>query len=128
MVNHTEQAEYFRRVDINSNVKYLPNNSYIRMSVIKVHNDANHSEFRIDMSEKGTWSFTDGYLLISPTEFKDRSSKQNQDFTQDQLDIVTQFFKMDAQQSRRVDVVNQNTLLLTGLSHDSVTLYAHKLP
>lgn len=124
----SEHAELLRRVDINSNVKYLPNHNYIRMSVIKVYHEADHSDIRINMSENGTWSMTDGYLLISPTEFKDSSANQNRDFTQDQLDIVTQFFKMDAQQSRRVDVVNQNTLLLTGLSHDSVTLYAHKLP
>lgn len=124
----TGQAEHLRHVDINSNVKYLPNNTYIRVSVIKVYNQDNHADTNIEISERGDWTMSDGYLLISPTEFKDISANQSRDFTQEQLDIVTQFFRMDAQQSRRIDIVKQNTLLLTSLNHDSVTLYAHDLP
>jgi transmembrane regulatory protein ToxS len=122
------QPKQWRRVDINSNVKYLPNNTYIRVSVIKVYSEIDDTSSNIDISENGTWTMSDGYLLISPSKFKDISANQSRDFSQDQLDIVTQFFKMDAQQSRRIDVVNQNTLLLTGLTHDSVALYGHDLP
>lgn len=116
-----------RRVDVNSNVKYLPNQTYIRVSTIKVYAQT-QPELNINISESGSWALSDGYLLISPTEFKDLSSNQNNSFTQEQLDIVTQFFKMEAQQSRRIDVVNSDTLLLVSLNHDSVTLFARPLP
>jgi transmembrane regulatory protein ToxS len=119
-----------RRVDVNSNVKYLPNHTYIRVSVLKVYSQGKGKEAgsSIDISESGTWALSDGYLLISPTEFKDVSANQSKDFTKDQLDIVTQFFKMDAQQSRRIDVIDRNTLLLISLNHDSVTLFSPNIP
>ncbi len=120
-------ADQVRRVDVNSNVKYLPNQTYIRVSAIKVYAQQ-QPELNINISESGNWSLSDGYLLISPTEFKDLSTNQNNSFTHEQLDIVKQFFKMEAQQSRRIDVVNSNTLLLVSLNHDSVTLYARPLP
>lgn len=115
-----------KKVEVTSNVKYLPNATYIRVSVIKLFADeySKVPETTIDMSETGSWSLSENYLLISPSEFKDISSKQSKDFSAEQLDIVTQFFKMDAQQSRRVDVVDEHTLLLTSLNHDSTLLYS----
>ncbi len=65
------------------------------------------------------------YLLVSPTEFKDVSSAQSKDFTQEQLDLITQLFKMDSEQSRRVDIVNDKTLLLTSLNHGSTVLFGN---
>ncbi|ASU21833.1 hypothetical protein CCZ37_04155 [Vibrio qinghaiensis] len=112
-----------RRVDVTSNVKYLPNGTYIRMSNVKLFSVGGEGESFINISEKGTWDISDSYLLISPTEFKDISSSQSKDFTPEQLDLITQFFKMDAQQNRRIDVVNEKTLLLTSLSHGSTVLF-----
>ncbi len=126
-IAQSAQVEPVRRVDVKSNVKYLPNHTYIRVSVIKVYSQEK-TESSIDISENGTWALSDGYLLISPTEFKDISSNQSKDFSKEQLDIITQFFKMDAQQSRRIDVINQNTLLLNSLNRDSITLFAPSIP
>jgi transmembrane regulatory protein ToxS len=50
------------------------------------------------------------------------SSPQTKDFTKEQLELITQLFKMDAEQSRRIDIVNDKTLLLTSLSHGSTVL------
>ncbi|MGB6293317.1 MAG: regulatory protein ToxS [Vibrio anguillarum] len=112
-----------RRVDVNSNVKYLPNGTYIRMSNVKLFAVGGESESFINISETGIWDISDSYLLISPSEFKNISSSQSKDFTPEQLELITQFFKMDAQQSRRIDVVNEKTLLLTSLSHGSTVLF-----
>lgn len=115
-----------RRVDVMSNVKYLPNGTYIRVSIIKLFAEGSSApESTINISESGEWDISDNYLLISPTDFKDISANQSKDFTPEQLALVTQFFKMDAQQSRRIDVVNDKTLLLTSLSNGSNVLFTN---
>ncbi|MGD8233346.1 regulatory protein ToxS [Vibrio sp. TRT 1302] len=114
-----------RKANVVSNVKYLPNNTYIRVATVRLYGNDTENESIINISETGTWDISDNYLLVSPTEFKDVSSAQSKDFTEDQLSLITQLFKMDAQQSRRIDIVNDKTLLLTSLSHGSTVLFTN---
>ncbi|MGC9422329.1 MULTISPECIES: regulatory protein ToxS [Vibrio] len=114
------------RVDVVSNVKYLPNGSYLRVSTVKLYSaEQTIAENVINISESGQWNISSNYLLISPTEFKDMSSAYTKEFTPEQLQLITQLFKVDAQQSRRIDVVNDKTLLLTSLSHGSTVLFGN---
>ncbi len=114
------------RVDVISNVKYLPNGSYLRVSLVKLYStEQTVAESIINISESGEWSISGNYLLISPIEFKDASSAYSKDFTPEQLQLITQLFKVDAQQSRRIDVVNDKTLLLTSLNHGSTVLFGN---
>lgn len=118
-----ESVGPLRRLDMLSNVKYLPNGTYVRASVVKLYAvDKTVPESVINITESGEWDVSDNYLLVSPTEFKDVSPTQSQEFTQQQLDLITQLFKMDSEQSRRIDIVNDKTLLLTNLSHGSTVL------
>ncbi|WP_165310609.1 regulatory protein ToxS [Vibrio ziniensis] len=114
-----------RKVDIESNVKYLSNGIYSRSSTVILYSNGQEAENILNISETGNWDVSDNYLLISPTKFRNVSQSQNQDFTQEELELVTQFFKMDAQQSRRVDIVNKKTLLLTSLSQGSIVLFSN---
>ncbi len=119
-----------RKVDVTSNVKYLNNGTYIRVATVRLYADElsaktvteTETDNIIHISETGVWEISDKYLLVSPTEFKDISSAQSKDFTEDELKVITQIFKMDAQQSRRIDIVNEKTLLLTSLNHGSTIL------
>lgn len=121
-----ESVGPLRKVDVSSNVKYLPNNTYIRVATVRLYSGNDKSqESIINISETGEWDISDNYLLVSPTEFKDVSSAQSKDFTEAQLELITQIFKMDAQQSRRIDIVNEKTLLLTSLSHGSTVLFTN---
>jgi len=120
-----ESVGPLRKVEVTSNVKYLPNNTYIRVATVRLFPHNAKTESIINISETGEWDISDNYLLVSPTEFKDVSSAQSKDFSAEQLDLITQIFKMDAQQSRRIDVVNTNTLLLTSLSHGSTVLFSN---
>lgn len=114
-----------RKVDVVSNVKYLPNGSYIRVATIRLFANSEQSDSVINISETGDWEISDNYLLISPKEFKDVSSAQSKDFTDVQLQLIKQLFKMDSQLSRRIDIVNDKTLLLTSLSHGSTVLFSN---
>lgn len=120
-----ESVGPLRKVNVVSNVKYLPNNTYIRVATVRLYGNDADNESIISISETGSWDISDNYLLVSPTEFKDVSSAQSKDFTAEQLDLITQLFKMDAQQSRRIDIVNTKTLLLTSLSHGSTVLFTN---
>ncbi|SDH65888.1 transmembrane regulatory protein ToxS [Vibrio xiamenensis] len=111
-----------RKAVVNSNVKYLPNGHYIRVAMITLYSENSADSSTLNFSETGEWSISDSYLLVSPTEFKDVSSQQSKSFTRTQLALITQLFKVDAQQSRRIDVVNDKTLLLTSLNHGSTIL------
>ncbi|MHC6526637.1 MULTISPECIES: regulatory protein ToxS [unclassified Vibrio] len=114
-----------RKVAVDSNVKYLPNGTYIRVSSVRLFAENTANQSVINISETGEWNISDNYLLITPTEFKDISSADSKDFTQEQLELITQIFKMDAQQSRRIDVINEKSLLLTSLSHGSTVLFTN---
>lgn len=114
-----------RRVDISSNVKYLPNGTYVRVSNVVLYANNDDPQNIMNISETGKWDVSDNYLLVSPTKFRNVSQSQSQEFTQEELELVTQFFKMEAQQSRRVDIVNNKTLLLTSLNYGSTVLFSN---
>ncbi|MCW8332674.1 regulatory protein ToxS [Vibrio paucivorans] len=120
-----ESVGPLRKADVNSNVKYLPNGTYIRVSTVRLFAENTDNEVLINISESGEWDISDNYLLVSPKEFKDVSSAQSKDFTEEQLNLITQLFKMDAQQSRRIDVINEKALLITSLSHGSTVLFTN---
>jgi len=114
-----------RKVELSSNAKYLPNGTYLRMSVVRLYGTQTSPANVINISETGQWEINDNYLLVSPTEFKDVTSAQRQDFSQEQLELITQVIKMDAEQSRRIDIVNPKALLLTSLNHGSTVLFSN---
>ncbi|CAE6952715.1 Transmembrane regulatory protein ToxS [Vibrio sp. B1REV9] len=123
-VSSDSEVGPLRRVNVESNVKYLPNGDYIRVANIKLFaQDGDTADSTINISERGRWEISDNYLLVSPSEFKDVSASQSKDFSEAQLRLITQIFKLDAEQSRRIDVVNEKTLLLTSLNHGSTVLF-----
>lgn len=100
-----------RKVELSSNAKYLPNGTYLRMSVVRLYGTQTAPANVINISETGQWDINDNYLLVSPTEFKDVTSAQRQDFSEEQLELITQVIKMDAEQSRRIDIVDRKSVV-----------------
>jgi transmembrane regulatory protein ToxS len=113
------------RLEMSANVKYLPGGEYIRESSMRLFGDDPETHTLIKISEMGTWTISDNYLLISPREFKDTATAQSDEFTYEQLAMIKQFLKMEAQQSRRIDIVNEKTLLLTSLNQGSSILFSN---
>lgn len=125
-----EMAQRFgeiNKVHVNSNVKYLPNSTYVRVSRVSLINASGEKVVSIDVSESGTWELSDNYLLLDPTEFKDSPVIGAHEFNEEQLSLITQAFRIDAQQSRRVDIINNNSILLTSLGHGSQVLVSNQL-
>ena len=63
-----ESVGPLRKVDVTSNVKYLPNGSYIRVATVRLYANNAESENVINISETGEWDISDNYLLVSPIE------------------------------------------------------------
>lgn len=63
------------------------------MSIVRLYGTETAPANVINISETGQWDINDNYLLVSPTEFKDVTSAQRQDFSQQQLDLITQSSK-----------------------------------
>ena len=114
-----------RKVKQSSNMVFLPNHTYSRITILELHSDE-PQPLTIHISESGRWDVSGGYLLTEPLEFKDITSGSNHDFDSKQLNIIRDIFRMNAQESRRIDTINEHTLLLTSLTHGSKVLYSTK--
>ncbi|CAM2773578.1 regulatory protein ToxS [Vibrio rarus] len=123
---HSEQADKklgkLRKVNITSNVKYWPNGEYMRVSRIQLFGTTKNSPHTLNITESGSWQLSDNYLLIDLKDFKQSSAIDNQEFSEAHLNIIKQVLLTDAQQSRRVDIINNNSILLTSLDHGSRVL------
>ncbi|WED27436.1 regulatory protein ToxS [Vibrio sp. DW001] len=117
--NDTNRLGILTKVYVSSNVKYLPNGTYLRVSRLTMFEKKDQITSVMNISESGQWELSDNYLLINPKEFKETSTNTSVDFTEEQLGIVKTLFIMDAEQSRRVDVINTKAILLTSLNHGS---------
>ncbi len=80
------------------------------MSVVSYMAPKQHQQMWSTFLKQASDVSNDNYLLVSPTEFKDVTSAQRQDFSEEQLELITQVIKMDAEQSRRIDT-NPKALL-----------------
>ncbi|OBT08611.1 hypothetical protein A9264_05080 [Vibrio sp. UCD-FRSSP16_10] len=122
-VIHTEQIDDsigpLRKVHVTSNVKYLKNGEYIRSSRVQLFTKDKTETHTLNIAESGTWELSDDYLLISLKDFKQSPAIDSQAFNETQLGHIKQMLRTDAQQSRKVDIINENSILLTSLGHGS---------
>lgn len=127
-VSRIEETQFdtlgmLRSVEQTSHVVYLPNKTYSRITLMKLFSNE-ESPLTLHISESGKWDISGGYLLTEPVEFKDITSGKNADFQKQHLTIVKKVFRMDAQQSRRIDIIDQKSMLLTSLTYGSNILYS----
>lgn len=120
-----ESISSLHKAHITSNIKYLSNGTYLRESRLQLFKDQVHAVHTIHISENGTWELSDNYLLINPKEFKDTATAEGQELTESQLHLIKQLFITDAQQSRRIDIINKKSILLTSLGYGSRVLVSN---
>ncbi|MFC1507656.1 regulatory protein ToxS [Pseudomonadota bacterium] len=127
-VSRIEKTQYdqlgmLRRIEQTSHMVYLPNKMYSRITQMKLFSTTDEP-VTLHISESGKWDVSGGYLLTEPVEFKDITSGRNADFKKQHLATVKEIFRMDAQKSRRIDVLNEKSMLLTSLTYGSSILYS----
>lgn len=120
----TKQLKDLKRVEIHSGWKYLPNNTYLKSSNLTMIYKDNHEPVEIQIMEKGSWEISDSYLLLTPTDFQDITANTNISASLLDAKQIKSLFKIGSQQSRRLDIINSNTLVLTNLGQSSITLFS----
>ncbi|WP_038150128.1 regulatory protein ToxS [Vibrio litoralis] len=119
-----QKIQHLDKASISSTVKYLPNQTYIKNSTLVFTSKDIEKPVEIVISESGNWELSDHYLIIDASEFKDISTTPITQITPEQVEKLKTLFKINAQQSRKIDVVNDRTLLLTSLAHGSTVLFS----
>lgn len=113
------------KMDLNSNIKYLTNKTYIRESYIKLYNHDNEELAEINIADLGKWSSKDGYIFAEPQEYIDISSEEQKGLSKEEIEVFKKLFEMETRQIRHLDKVNRNTILLTGIDNSSRVLFAN---
>ncbi|HCH01679.1 MAG TPA: hypothetical protein DEV85_07295 [Vibrio sp.] len=119
-----QKIQHLDKASISSTVKYLPNQTYIKNSTLIFTSKDIEKPVEIIISESGNWELSDHYLIVDASEFKDISTTPITQITPEQVEKLKTLFKINAQQSRKIDVVNDRTLLLTSLAHGSTVLFS----
>lgn len=114
-----EQLHMLEKIEVTSNVKYLPNGTYLRISSISLYDKEEKKPSVMTISEKGRWELSANYLIINPSEFKETLTNRNLAIEDKQMELIKTFFIIDSEQSRRVDIINNKSILLTSLNHGS---------
>ncbi|GLT15668.1 regulatory protein ToxS [Vibrio algivorus] len=119
-----QKIQHLDKASISSTVKYLPNQTYIKNSTLIFTSKDIEKPVEIVISESGNWELSDHYLIVDASEFKDISTTPITQITPAQVEKLKTLFKINAQQSRKIDVINNRTLLLTSLAHGSTILFS----
>lgn len=119
-----QQTNSLDKAAVNSTIKYLPNNTYLKLSTLVFSSKNIESPVEINISESGSWELSDNYLVVTSDQFKDVSTKPITQISPGQVSKLKKLFKISSQQSRRVDIINDKTLLLTNLGHGSTVLFS----
>ncbi|SEG56905.1 regulatory protein ToxS [Vibrio hangzhouensis] len=114
-----------RDLNVKSQVRYLPNGTYLQELTVIWSNLHTGSISHLKISEYGTWTFNDSYLMKSTSKFRETSVSQTELFNAEHVELIKKLLKLEAQKSRRIDVINRKTLLLTTLNQETSLLFSH---
>ncbi|MDD1792986.1 regulatory protein ToxS [Enterovibrio makurazakiensis] len=128
-INYIEESSYrdvtgLTTTEQNSNMVFLPDNTYSRDTQIILKNESDNIQVVMSVSESGEWEVSGGYLKLKLGEIKDVTTGDTTEFSEEDLTLVRTFYRLGAEKVRRIDVLNDGSLLLTSLNHGSMVLYS----
>lgn len=128
-INHIEESDYrdvagLTETEQQSNMVFLPDNTYSRDTQIVLKNEVENIQVVMSISESGEWEVSGGYLKLKLGSIKDVTTGDTEEFSEQDLTLVRTFYRLGAEKVRRIDVLNDGSLLLTSLNHGSLVLYS----
>jgi transmembrane regulatory protein ToxS len=117
------------KVEVFSNTRYLPDGIFIKVTHMKVFRSDNADDSAppstVEFTESGKWELHRNYLFLKDTEISNVPTERSLDLTKEQVSDLRTRLLMTEQQSSRVDIINERSLLLTNLNEDSQLLHAN---
>ncbi|NAW67263.1 regulatory protein ToxS [Photobacterium halotolerans] len=115
--------EILKKVIETSHIAYMPNQVYSRVTRVTLINE-DQGQLHLTITEYGRWAVSGGYLQVRPTHFNELKTGNENAFSDKQISAINQYFQFNAEQSNRIDIMGEKSVLLTGLNNRSQVLNA----
>ncbi len=115
---------FVSKVNISSNTRFLSDGTYIRESNVGLYQLDNKLTASITISETGEWSCSDSVLLLSTVDTQGYSLPRNNKLTKEQIDVGKQWVILNDQQSKKLDVIDDSTILMSSLDNNTRLMVA----
>ncbi len=107
-----------------SQVIFLPNKTFSRFTHLVLESNTSTTPLQIHISETGTWQVSGKYLQTEIVDISDVISGNNELFTEEELEYLRHYYIIDSKQSRKLDVIDSKSILLTSLNNGSSIIVA----
>ncbi|GAA5644848.1 regulatory protein ToxS [Vibrio proteolyticus] len=112
-----------RQIDIHASIKFLSDGTYTRMTQLLILTQRSKNRDALQISDTGTWSSRDNYIMTAAKEYHVTSSVPEV-LSSSQMDLIAEFYRIENQQSWKVQAINERTLLLTNHNFGSNVIFA----
>lgn len=109
------------QISINAELSFSADGTYQRLTRMQLQSHLSSEQSDLLITDSGIWKVKGGYLLMSPIDFQS-GEPTNEASTRSQTEVIKQFYRMETQQSREIQFVNERTLLLSGIGLSSIVL------
>nr|WP_086937510.1 regulatory protein ToxS [Thaumasiovibrio occultus] len=116
--------EGLNRLEQTTQMVFMPNRSFSRFTHLILQREDDSVPLQVHISETGHWEVSGGYLQMEISDFSDVVSSHTDTFSDEELAFIRQYYLIDSKQSRRVDVLSPQTILLTSLNNGSRIMVA----
>ncbi|WED25005.1 regulatory protein ToxS [Vibrio sp. JC009] len=105
------------QIHIHSTARYLSNGTYVKSSALDLYlhqeREIGRPDSIIRISESGTWQLIDNYLFIHQTEIQELPVMKDSVLSTIQTQEIKERYVIEGQQSKRIDILSENSLLIT---------------
>ncbi|UJF18773.1 regulatory protein ToxS [Vibrio sp. SS-MA-C1-2] len=120
--NDVKKLPHIDSMSANTSYLFLNNHLYSKLTILYL-TDNNGQQIRINISENGRWRVNDGFLVFTDTKESHITSGNEDILSEDQINFVLTVIKTVTQQAKKVDIVDDQAILLTNLTFGSQILY-----
>ncbi|TCS40202.1 regulatory protein ToxS [Reinekea marinisedimentorum] len=124
-----EDVPPLSKVEVFSNTRYLRDGVFIKVTHINVFKNGNDAASEppvsVEFTESGQWEMHGNYLFLTDTEITNVPTNRSLGVSKEQINELRDRLLTTEQQSSRVEIINERSILLTSLNQDSLLLHAN---
>ncbi len=114
---------HVNQISIDAELSFSADGTYQRLTRMQLQSHLSSEQSDLLITDSGIWKVKAGYLLMAPIDFQSGRAS-NHETAPAHIEVIKEFYRMETQQSRKIEVVNEKTLLLSGIGLSSIALTA----